>query len=269
MLHLVLWLFIPLTLASPPFGPWTLVLEDNFTHFNHSLWTKGWTWCTATGGCQPPVYEKPGDTCYFPDEAVYIENGELVLESNKQAMGGYNYTSGVVNSASYNTSQGFSCLFGYYEARIKSSPGGWEGFCPAFWFPNTVCPTGKTCEMDIEIPGGNCCGKGAEVWFTVHGNDDRRYTMINCTENGYCGDHYHIYGLLWRSDLICFYYDDVEVLCTKDLIMQTAGWMVFDNEIGLGGDKWSGFPTDDTLFPQKMYIDWVRVWKPKSLLEGQ
>jgi len=269
LLHLVLWLCIRLALTSPPPGDWSLVLEDHFNTFNHNLWTKGWTWCNPLG-CPPPVKEKPGDTCYFPDEAVYIEDGHLVLESKRQEMGGYDYTSGVVNSASYNSSQGFPCLFGYYETRIKSSPGGWEGFCPAFWFPNTVCPTGQTCELDIEIPGGKCCGNGAEVWFSVHGNNVEVGSKMNCTDRGYCGDNYHVYGLLWQSDIVCFYYDDVEAYCTKEKedIPQTVGWMVFDNEMGLGGDEWAGFPNDKTLFPQKMYIDWVRAWIPK-ILEGQ
>jgi len=270
-LHLVLWLCIRLALTSPPPGDWSLVLEDHFNTFNHNLWTKGWTWCNPLG-CPPPLKEKPGDTCYFPDEAVYIEDGKLVLESKRQEMGGYHFTSGVVNSAAYNSTQGFPCLFGYYETSFKSSPGGWEGFCPAFWFPNTVCPVGQTCELDIEIPGGNCCSNGAEVWFSVHGNDVEVGSKMNCTtEKGYCGDDYHVYGLLWQSDMVCFYYDGVEGYCTKEKadIPQTTGWMVFDNEMGLGGDQWAGFPNDKTPFPQKMYIDWVRVWKPKSLLEGQ
>jgi len=256
----LLLLIVPLALAAPPIGPWTLVLEDTFAHFNNSLWTKGWSWCNPQG-CSPRSFEKPGDTCYFPDEAVYIENGQLVLESNRQSMGGYNYTSGVVTTATYNASQGFSSHFGYYEARIKSSPGGWEGFCPAFWFPNTVCPTGTYCEIDVEIPTGKCCGVGADVYFSVLGKGEERGKHITCVENGYCGDGYHVYGVLWQSDIVCFFYDDKESFCTNDLIPQNAGWMVLDNEIGLGGNGWAGFPSENTLFPQKMYIDWVRAWK--------
>jgi len=265
LLHLVVC--ITFLYASPPRGDWNLVLEDNFHYFNSSMWTKGWTWCRPEG-CDPPVQVKPGDTCYFPDEAVYIEDGQLVLEANRKEMGGYNFTSGVVNSAAYNASQGFPCLYGYYEARIKSSPGGWEGFCPAFWFPNTVCPPGDHCELDIEIPGGKCCGLGTEVWWSVHGNRTEVGSKNYCSRLGYCSDHYHIYGMLWESEIVCFYYDDLEAYCTnatqKGLIPQTIGWMVFDNEIGLGGDEWTGFPNDDTPFPQKMYIDWVRVWKPRK-----
>jgi len=151
---------------------------------------------------------------------------------------------------------------------LKSSPGGWEGFCPAFWFPNTVCPPGDHCELDIEIPGGKCCGLGSEVWFSVHGNTVEVGTNISCTRHrGYCGDDYHIYGMNWQSNLVCFYYDNVEIYCTNEHIPQTIGWMVFDNEMGLGGNEWAGFPNDDTPFPQKVYIDWVRVWKPQNRME--
>jgi len=210
------------------------------------------------------VKEKPGDTCYFPDEAVYIENGQLVLESNQKAMGGYNYTSGVVSTAAFNASQGFPCHFGYYEANIKSSPGGWEGFCPAFWFPNTVCPPGKNCEIDVEVPGSNCTGNGRDVYFTVEYNSVQLEAHTQCGDQGFCSDHYHTYGVLWQADVVCFYLDNVEELCSRNFIPQTAGWLVFDNEIGLGGNSWAGFPSSSTPFPQKMYVDWVRAWKRNS-----
>jgi len=252
-----------LLFADPP-GPgagWTLVLEDHFDTFNDKLWTKGWTWY-VNGTAQPPTQTKDSETdCYFPPENAYVQNGNLIIVNDrKDTEGGYHYTSGVVNSASYNSSSGFIQTYGYWEARMWVSPGEIEGMCPAFWLPN-VGPY----EIDIiETPGGKCCGLGATAWFTVHNHTDGRedYGTYNAFPGSYWGDTYHVFGLLWRPDRLCWYTDNVERFCTKSYVPQTAGYAVFCNEIGLGGDAWTGSP-DLTPFPQIMQVDWIRVWKEK------
>ena len=69
------------------------------------------------------------------------------------------------HSPQYST-QGFDQAFGYFEARVKASPGGRNnlGMCPAFWLPN-VRNGGDDCvgEIDlVEIPGGLPFGNGTQ-----------------------------------------------------------------------------------------------------------
>jgi len=147
--------------------------------------------------------------------------------------------------------------YGYWEARIWGSIGGYEGACPAFWLPNVA-----NVEIDImELPGGTCCGIGATCWFTVHQHDyGYKSYGVATMSNGYWGDTYHTYALLWQPNLLCWYIDEIQQFCSKEYVPQTAGYMVLDNEIGLGGNDWNGFPSDDTPYPQYMRIDHVRVW---------
>ena len=163
--------------AAPP-GPsdrWSLVLSDDFDSFNASRWTKGWTWCDGHGHLRPQrVHKKAGDACYFADENVWVEDGRLVLENRHERRGGYNYTSGVVN-----TGPSFQTLYGYFEARILASPpSGAPGACPAFWLPNTINDGDNGVgEIDVmEIPGGPHSGAGKVVWFTVQ-SAPRRHSL--------------------------------------------------------------------------------------------
>jgi len=250
------------TQANPPGPGWNLVLEDNFDGpLNLSLWTKGWSWY-KNGVPQPPVQTKASDPdCYFDEANVYTQNGNLIINDERRLNHGFNYTSGVVNSIAYNASQGFQQLYGYFESRLWGTPGGIEGMCPAYWMPN-VLNNGDDGhgEIDvIEIPGGKCCGLGAIAWFTVH-NQTQQSGGNYQIPSGYWGDTYHVYGVLWQSDRICWYIDDIERFCTKDYVPTTAAYMVLDNEIGLGGNNWAGLP-NNTAFPQIMQVDWVRVWK--------
>jgi len=194
-----------------------------------------------------------------------IFNWNLVILNQREPSHGFNYTSGVVNSILYNNSQGFEQAYGYFEARILPSKGGFEGMCPAFWLPN-ILNNGDdgTREIDImEVPGGKCCGEGHAVYYTVHNQKDERFGSKNLTQ-GYWGDNYHIFAVLWQTDQLCWFIDNVKQFCTNDLVPSTPSYIVFDNEIGLGGDKWAGIPDSNTPFPQIMKVDYVRVWKQSS-----
>jgi len=260
-LGFIVLLLALVTNADPPGPGWQLVLEDTFDKWNPSLWTKGWSYY-KNGIPQPPVNVKGTDTCYFADENVYIQDGHLVLRDQREQSHGYSYTSGVVNSIAYNSSQGFEQLYGYFETRFIGSLGGVEGMCPAFWLPNVLNYHDDIGEIDIiEVPGGKCCGLGARAYFTVHKNISVIDSGFTALAHGYWGDDYHVYALLWQPNMLCWYIDNVKQFCTDRFVPTTPSFMVFDNEIGLAGESWGGYPDASTPFPQDMKIDYVRVWK--------
>jgi len=257
--------------AAPPGNPndWSLVFGDDFDTFNDSKWTKGWSWYDGRGRSRPRRHTKDGDECLFADENVFIEDGKLILENRRESRGGFNYTSGTVNTLQYNGSQGFEQVYGYFEARIKASPGGEPGQTPAFWMPNRAnSGDDGHSEIDVvEIPGADCCGSGRAAWFTVHdGFGAKRYgnyfypVLDEPFVPRYWGDDFHDYGLLWMPGMLAFYIDGVERFRTCELVPATPAYMVLDNEIGLGHDTWSGEP-DAAFYPQRMSIDHVRVWR--------
>ena len=76
---------------------------------------------------------------------------------------------------------------------------------------------------------------------------------------------FHIYGIEWGEGYINFYVDDVLYNQIKSDDDEVTGEWVFDNpfymilNLAVGGG-FSGFPNADTVFPQTMYIDYVRVY---------
>ena len=259
--------------AAPP-GPsdrWSLVLSDDFDSFNASRWTKGWTWCDGHGHLRPQrVHKKAGDACYFADENVWVEDGRLVLENRHERRGGYDYTSGVVN-----TGPSFQTLYGYFEARILASPpSGAPGACPAFWLPNIMnAGDNGVGEIDVmEIPGGPHSGAGKAVWFTVHdGRSNASFgnffypTLTPPFLPAHWADGtFHTYAVHWEPGRLTFYVDGVQRFTTTHFVPSTPAYLVFDNEVGIMGDTWGGVP-DPTAFPHRMLVDYVRVWHEDAL----
>jgi len=257
--------------ADPPGNPndWVKVFSDEFDEFDAAKWTKGWSWYDGQGHSRPRRFSKAGDECFFADENAFVEDGKLILENRREKKGGFNYTSGTVNTLKYNDTQGFEQVYGYFEARIRASPGGGPGQTPAFWMPNHANDgdDGRS-EIDVvEIPGAECCGSGRVAWFTVHdGFGAKRYgnffypVLEEPFIPRYWGDDYHDYALLWLPGLLAFYVDGVERFRTTELVPATPAYMVLDNEIGLGHNTWSGEPANAS-FPQRMMVDHVYVWR--------
>lgn len=263
--------------SVPPgnLNDWELSLAEEFDAFNTSLWTKGWSWYDGKGNPLPRNHTKASDTCWFDDNNVFVRNGSLVLVNKRENNHGFNYSSGVVNSIAYNRSQGFQQTYGYFEARIRPSPGATNcGMCPAFWMPNVLnAGDNGHCEIDVmEIPGNKRFGGGHTMYGTVHTLDDHYdhgSAHGNVTLSGYFSDEYHNFAVLWEPGVLAWYYDDKEFFRTDKYVPSTAAYLVLDNEVGLGhldpvGDGgWAGDPSH-TPFPQEMLIDHVKVWRKKS-----
>jgi beta-glucanase (GH16 family) len=77
---------------------------------------------------------------------------------------------------------------------------------------------------------------------------------------------YHVFAVEWGQNFIHFFVDDVLYQqITPDDVKGKGDW-VYDHpfflllNVAVGGN-YVGFPTDDTPFPQTMYVDYVRVYK--------
>jgi beta-glucanase (GH16 family) len=84
--------------------------------------------------------------------------------------------------------------------------------------------------------------------------------------SGHVADDYHVYAIEWEPNEIRFYLDDnlYETRTPADLPAGTK-W-VYDHpffivlDVAVGG-SWPGYPDDTSSFPQKMLVDYVRVYK--------
>ncbi|MFN2394825.1 MAG: family 16 glycosylhydrolase [Bacteroidales bacterium] len=167
-------------------------------------------------------------------------------------------------SARIKTQGLFSQQYGRFEARLKTPYG--PGLWPAFWMlgENIETVSWPQCgEIDImelrgqepDIIHGSIHGPGYSGGNPI----TKSYALIN---DRYDTD-YHIFAIEWDKDKIDFLVDDY--LYQRIENTDVPGEWVYDQpffillNVAVGGN-YVGFPTAQTPFPQKMVIDYVRVY---------
>lgn len=205
---------------------------------------------------------------YYTDrpENVVVEDGMLKITAIKESFEGSGYT-----SARLVTKGLFEQKYGRFEARMKLPFG--KGMWPAFWMlgSNIDEVNWPFCgEIDILENGGS---RPTMVSGAVHGpgySGGEPILKEYEFEESRVDTEFHVYGIEWGPQYINYYVDNVlyfqvtpESLEEEDV--PTFNW-VFDNgpfymliNLAVGGN-FDGNPTEDTVFPQTMYIDYVRVY---------
>ena len=195
-----------------------------------------------------------------PENVALDGSGNLVITALNQPFSGANFS-----SARINTLGKFSQAYGRFEARIKSTYG--PGIWPAFWMlgSNIGAVGWPECgEIDImEMRGqepsilhGSVHGPGYSAGNAV----TKSYTLTN----GRFDNDFYIYAVEWYEDRIDFFVNDF--LYQRINKADVKGNWVFDKpfhlllNVAVGG-TFVGFPTSATPFPQKLVIDYVRVYK--------
>ncbi|TRX21606.1 glycoside hydrolase family 16 protein [Flavobacterium franklandianum] len=199
---------------------------------------------------------------YYTDrpENIVIENGNLKITARKEAYLGSAYT-----SARILTKGKFEQKYGRIEARIKLPLG--KGLWPAFWMlgANSDTVLWPQCgEIDIMEYLGS---KPTQVIGTVHGpgySGGEAITKAYTLPNDRFDNDFHIFGIEWGENYINYYVDDVlyNQITPKDV----SGEWVFNQpfyiilNIAVGGNL-PGSPNSETVFPQTMLVDYVRVYE--------
>lgn len=198
-------------------------------------------------------------------ENTRVENGNLIIEARKD-----NYQGHAVTSASINTLGKKSILYGRIEVRAKVPEG--RGTWPAIWMLGENIKSGagwpKCGEIDIMENVGYDPDK---VHFNIH---TQAYNHVKGTNKGKIVPNvnpsldYHIYAIEWFPDHIDFYLDDAKQF-TFNKEEGVDKWP-FDKpqylilNLAIGGD-WGGQKgIDETKYPFKYYIDYVKAYKPKK-----
>jgi len=207
---------------------------------------------------------------YTESEAnSYVEDGCLVISAihESDVYEPDHFTSARVNSANKQ-----AWTYGKIVARIKLPYG--HGIWPAFWMlgANIIENGGDTpwphCgEIDIlEMYGSVDDGV---VKANIHSSDSSgSYAKMGAIpyklEEGKFADDFHIFELDWDADSIAWGVDGEQYASTP---ITAAGMEEFHApqfilfNIAVGGQGNAGQPDASTVFPQKMYIDWVRVYQ--------
>jgi beta-glucanase (GH16 family) len=191
---------------------------------------------------------------------VTVKDGNLVITAEKESFSGAEYT-----SARLITKGKFEQTYGRFEARMKLPWG--QGMWPAFWMLGSDIDTKPwpSCgEIDImEFRGQN----PSTVLGTVHGpgysggqSIGKSYTL----KNGRFDTEFHIFGVEWGPKYINFYLDNV--LYNQITPADLPGEWVFDKpfflllNLAVGG-SFVGSPNNETVFPQTLLVDYVRIYK--------
>ena len=199
---------------------------------------------------------------YYTDASqnIKVEGGMLKITAIKESYMGSGYT-----SARILTKGKFEQKYGRMEARIKMPWG--KGLWPAFWMlgANSDTVIWPQCgEIDIMEYLGS---KPTSMFGTVHGPGysggnaiSKNYTLINDRFD----NDFHVFGIEWGENYINYYVDDVlyNQITPKDV----PGEWVFNQpfyiilNMAVGGN-FPGSPNSETVFPQTMSVDYVRVYQ--------
>jgi beta-glucanase (GH16 family) len=195
-----------------------------------------------------------------PENVALDGEGHLVITARKESFSGRSFT-----SARINTKGKFQHTYGRIEASIKNPHG--PGIWPAFWMLGSqidVVGWPKSGEIDImEMRGQD----PSMVYGSLHGpgySAGNAITGYYALQNARFDTDYYLYAVEWYPDRIDFFVNDF--LYHRVYKRDVRGEWVFDRSfylvlnIAVGG-TFLGYPNDKTPFPQKMMIDFVRVYQ--------
>ena len=254
---------------SPPSAPQTnyvLVWSDEFSAANGSLPDSS-KWIMETGGGGWGNHELESYTNRAPN--AHVQNGNLVITAKKEIYKGTDGITRQYTSARLKTLGLFEQKYGRFEGRIKIPRG--QGMWPAFWMLGNNIGTvdWPDCgEIDIMENVGK---EPDKVHGTIHGPGywggnglGGSYTL----PSGKFGDDFHIFTVEWEPAAIRFYVEGHLYGTRTPSDLPTGKTWVFDHpffillNVAVGGD-WPGSPDPATAFPQRMLVDYVRVYARK------
>jgi beta-glucanase (GH16 family) len=195
---------------------------------------------------------------------AHVENGILSIEAIKERTGGLDYS-----SARLVTRKKGDFLYGRFDIRAKLPRG--TGTWPAIWMLATSQTYGTQYWPDNgEIDIMEHVGFDPNV---IHASmHTKSFNFIINTQKTSvvtiptAMTEFHVYSIEWYPDRLRYLVDDVVYLEVPN--QASWGWdkWPFDQKfhlllnVAVGGD-WGGQKgVDDTIFPQKMEVDYVRVY---------
>lgn len=198
-------------------------------------------------------------------ENVWVHDGVLSIIAQKEEMRGKKYT-----STRLITKDKGDWLYGRFEIKAKLPAG--KGMWPAIWMLPTDWAYGQwpsSGEIDIMENVGY---KPDTIYGSLHTKS--YYFRINTQKTkgvAIVDNHtaFHVYALEWEPEQIRLIVDDNVYLSFNNEHNTYKEWP-FDKRfhillnIAVGGD-WGGQQgIDDQIFPQRMDVDYVRVYQKEA-----
>jgi beta-glucanase (GH16 family) len=202
---------------------------------------------------------------YTNGDNAEIVDGKLVITARKvndlKTVGSYTSTRMITRNKRIFT-------YGRMEIRARLPEG--TGIWPAIWMlGNNIGSVGwpRCGEIDIMEYVGYIPNTVHSTIHTEsgHGGNGSGTSIPLAT----CEEEFHIYGMIWTERYIQFYIDDPSnvTYTYQPLIKTESNWpfnkpQYFIFNIAVGGN-WGGVQgIDNSIFPQTMEIDYIRVYQP-------
>jgi len=203
-----------------------------------------------------------GELQYYTDrpENISVADGLLTITALKE-----NYLGSAYTSARINSKYKGDWKYGRFEARMKLPTG--QGIWPAFWMLSTEGKYGDwpaSGEIDIMEMVGN---KPNDIYGTIHYGPVWKYLNGDTTITN--SNDFHIYSIEWGPSQIEWFVDGISfsVIKSTDVIDEggVSRWYEFQEKFYLilnlaVGGNWPGAPDNTTVFPQKLVVDYVKVY---------
>lgn len=198
---------------------------------------------------------------YYKSGNTSIVDGHLVITAKKESAGSKNYTSSRIITRGKK-----SVKYGRIDVRAVMPKG--QGIWPAIWMLGESIGTlnwPQCGEIDImEMIGGS--GREKTVHGTIHYDDGgyKSNTGHYDLPSGLLSDKFHVFSIVWTDEMITWYIDDIKY-SEYELTAARAEFkeeFFFILNVAVGGN-WPGSPDATLIFPQRMIVDYIRVFQPE------
>jgi len=239
----------------------TPIWQDEFDHAGLPDSTK---WGYDVGGHGWGNEELQFYTRRRPENAR-VENGQLVIEARKEPWGQWEYTSARLVTK-------YRGDWKYVRVEVKALLPAGRGTWPAIWMLPTDWEYGDhgwpaNGEIDVmEHVGADVGVIHASTHAKANYRLGKKQPATDTIFIPSAADSFHTYAVEWRPDRIDFFVDSVNYFTT---VNPHRGWQhwPFDKRfhlllnIAIGG-VWGGIRgVDEAAFPQRMLVDYVRVYQ--------
>lgn len=257
---------VTVDISSPPttgystpesYGGYTLIWQDEFE--GSSLNTNNWSHEIGTGSNGWGNNELQ----YYRSQNTSVADGVLTIEARKESLSGSNYTSSRIITKD-------KLEFTYGRVDIRAALPFGNGLWPALWMLGADIDTNtwpRCGEIDIMELRGE---EPDRVLGTVHygpdfenrvviGNDSDPFTL----PSGTFADEWHVFSLVWDENSITWYVDDQQhfslaIDSERATYFRKDFFLIFN--VAVGGN-FVVSPDASTVFPQRMFVDYVRVFQ--------
>lgn len=249
--------------AESPLPAWRLVWADEFDQPDGSAPDPAkWVYDLGGGGWGNNELQTYTDR----RENSRLEGGRLILEARKERFTGADGRPRDYTSARLKTQGRAAWTYGRFEARMQIPRG--QGLWPAFWMLGAA----------VDSVGWPACGE-----IDIMENIGREPSVVHGTVHGpgYSGaggiggryelpgqalaDDFHLYAIEWEPNRIRWLFDNHVYFTLTPAQLPPGRTWVFDRphflllNVAVGGN-WPGNPDVTTVFPQRLVVDYVRVY---------